>query len=128
MNEEQKLRLEALKIFQRVSRSRRYVRHLARTSGTRETVNVVAVLNTDRVHYAEELVRRAGGEAEVVVYWPAEDRINVAHVNNKTIARESVFGVDPVDVHEDANVEMLLTLIQQTGRSVYTVSRAEVMA
>ena len=89
--------------------------------------NVVAVLSTDSVRYAEERVGRMGGEADVVVYWPEEDRITIAHVS-QAAGNRSALGIDPVNVHDESTVGMLWALIEASAGSVYTTTRAEVMA
>lgn len=124
------LRLEALRLHNKMIRSRRYQRHQAKTWGRNTpVVNVVAVLSTDKVRYAEQRVAQVGGEADVVVYWPDEGTITIAHVRSHHDSDGStVLGIDPVDVHDDSTVGMLWALIRASAGAVYTTTRAEVLA
>lgn len=128
MNSTQTQRMEALRLYSKLARTNRFKRRQAKIWGSAPSVAVVPVLESDRVVEAEERVRRAGGAADVVVYWPDEGRIVVAHVAHKHVDRDPLFGVDPVGVHDESTVGMLMSLIDTSGPVFTTTTRAEMLA
>ena len=126
MADDQTLRVEALRLYNKLSRTARFIKHqTSMCSGSPPNpINVVAALNTDLVHDVEERVRRAGGVAAVVVYWPESGRMRVVRVGDPR--DDYLLGVNPVDVHSNSSIEMLLSLMDETG-PVYTTPRAEVL-
>lgn len=127
MDERQAQRMEALRLYNKLARTSRFRRHQEKRWGRSEQISVVPALESDRVVDVEERVSRAGGTADVVVYWPAEGRISVAYCAHRAVDRNSIFSIDPVNVHDDSTVGMLLTLVEASGR-VFTSSRADVLA
>jgi hypothetical protein len=126
MTTAQAQRLEALHLFNKLSRTRRFMKYQSRLwrNNYPAMINVVAALNTDLVRSVEDRVRVAGGVANVVIYWPESGRMEIVRVGHEE--DEYLMRVNPVDVHDDSTIEMLWSLIEQTG-PVYATSRAEVL-
>jgi hypothetical protein len=129
MDERQAQRIEALRLYSKLARTSRFQRHKEKRWGRAAAINVVPALESDRVVDVQERVQRAGGAADVVVYWPDEGRIVVTYTAHagRTVDRESIFGIDPVNVHEDSTMGMLVSLIGASG-PIFTTSRADVLA
>jgi hypothetical protein len=129
MDKHQAQRMEALRLYSKLARTSRFRRHQEKRWGRAADINVVPALESDCVVDVEEHVRQAGGTADVVVYWPDEGRIVVAYSTRREVDRESIFGLEPVDVHDDSTMGMLLSLIGASGRGqIFTTSRADVLA
>jgi hypothetical protein len=61
------------------------------------------------------------------VYLPDEGRIVVVYCAHREVDRESIFGIDSVNVHDDSTMGMLMSLIRASG-PVFTTTRAEMLA
>ncbi|WCS20148.1 hypothetical protein MML61_10225 [Mycobacterium marinum] len=129
IDERRAQRNEALRLYNRMTRTSRFRRHQQKLWGDAVEITVVPALESDRVVDVEQRVDNAGGTADVVVYWPDEGRIVVAYSSRPTIDHrdDSIFSIDPVQVHPDSTMAMLLALIEASGR-VFTTSRADVLA
>jgi hypothetical protein len=127
MDERQAQRMEALRLYGKLARTSRFRRHQEKRWGRAADINVVPALESDCVVDVEERVGRAGGSADVVVYLPDEGRIVVVYCAHREVDRESIFGIDSVNVHDDSTMGMLMSLIRASG-PVFTTTRAEMLA
>jgi hypothetical protein len=117
MDKQQRLRLDGLRLYNLSARTPKHLRYRQRVWGD-TAATIVPALDTDRVVEVSDRVDQVGGEATVVVYYPDRHSIDLVTCRSGRI----VEGDEPIDIHDESNMAMLLELVKAEHKVVTTTS------